>query len=43
MGSALAINVLFVADEVELLKGEVKDEMVDSSSGKRQRLPVAKM
>ena len=37
-GSAFAINALFVADEVELLKGEVKDEMVDSPSGKGQRI-----
>ena len=37
-GSAFAINALFVADEVELLKGEVKAEMVDSPSGKGQRI-----
>jgi len=37
-GSAFAINALFVADDVELLKGEVKAEMVDSPSGKGQRI-----
>ena len=37
-GSAFAINALFVADEVELLKGEVKAEMVSSPSGKGQRI-----
>jgi hypothetical protein len=37
-GSAFAINALFVADDVELLKGEIKAEMVDSPSGKGQRI-----
>jgi hypothetical protein len=37
-GSAFAINALFVAEEVKLLKGKVKAEMVDSPSGKGQRI-----
>jgi hypothetical protein len=37
-GSAFAINALFMADDVELLKGEVNAEMVDSPSGKGQKI-----
>lgn len=37
-GSAFAINALYVADDVSLIQGEVKAEMVDSPSGKGQRI-----
>lgn len=37
-GTAFALNALYVADEVTLLRGEVKTEMVDSPSGKGQRI-----
>jgi hypothetical protein len=37
-GSAFVINALYDAIEVEVLKGEVKAEMVDSPSGKGQEI-----
>lgn len=37
-GTAFALNALYVADDVTLLQGEVKAELVDSPSGKGQRI-----
>ena len=37
-GTAFALNALFVADDVKLIKGEVDEKYIDSPSGKGQKI-----
>ncbi len=37
-GTAFALNAIFVADDVEVIKGEVDEKVIDSPSGRGQKI-----